>query len=412
MSALPDRRAEELRLRVVRRSMRHDSSPKHVAGSATFIDDIREPEGLLHIAVGGAPVASGQLLGVDLDAVRAAPGVVAVLTAADIPGKNDVSAIAGDDPVFVSGQIEFYGQVVFAVVARSRGEARRAARLGKVEAAIGTPYISVDDALSADLHILPDYTFRKDDSAAALAASPKRLKGRLRIGGQEHFYLEGQVSLAIPGEDGDMLVHCSTQHPSECQHLIAKVLERPGCRRHRRGAPHGRRVRRQGDASRAMGRDRGACGARHRARVQDPARPRRRHVPDRQAARFPCRLRDRFRRRGKHPRARNRDGVALRLFGRRVRRDQRPRHVPRRQCLLPAGRDDHDETNEDQHGLQHRVSRLRRPAGHDGRRARDRRDRLVARARSARCAQEEPLRRRPRRHALRHDGRGQHPGSR
>ena len=227
MSALPDRRAEELRLRVVRRSMRHDSSPKHVAGSAAFIDDIREPEGLLHIAVGGAPVASGQLLGVDLDAVRAAPGVVAVLTAADIPGKNDVSAIAGDDPVFVSGQIEFYGQVVFAVVARTRGEARRAAKLGKVEAAIGTPYISVDDALAADIHILPDYTFRKDDSAAALDASPKRLQGKLRIGGQEHFYLEGQVSLAIPGEDGDMLVHCSTQHPSECQHLIAKVLNVP-----------------------------------------------------------------------------------------------------------------------------------------------------------------------------------------
>jgi xanthine dehydrogenase large subunit len=227
MSALPDRRAEELRLRVVRRSMRHDSSPKHVAGSATFIDDIREPEGLLHIAVGGAPVASGQLLGVDLDAVRAAPGVVAVLTAADIPGKNDVSAIAGDDPVFVSGRVEFYGQVVFAVVARTRGDARRAARLAKIGAAVGTPHVSVDDALGADVHILPDYTFRKDDSAAALAASPKRVKGRLRIGGQEHFYLEGQVSLAIPGEDGDMLVYCSTQHPSECQHLIAKVLDVP-----------------------------------------------------------------------------------------------------------------------------------------------------------------------------------------
>src|ERR1051325_1187311 len=112
MSALPARRSEELRLRVVRRAQRHDSAPKHVAGSATFVDDIREPEGLLHIAVGGARVASGQLLGIDLDAVRAAPGVVAVLTAADIPGKNDVSAIAGDDPVFVSGQIEFYGQVV------------------------------------------------------------------------------------------------------------------------------------------------------------------------------------------------------------------------------------------------------------------------------------------------------------
>src|SRR5436853_3010779 len=106
MSVQPDPRSDEMRLRIVRRSMRHDSSPKHVACSATFIDDIREPEGLLHIAVGGAPVAAGQLLGLDLEPVRAAPGVVAVLTAADIPGVNDVSAIAGDDPVFVSGNIE------------------------------------------------------------------------------------------------------------------------------------------------------------------------------------------------------------------------------------------------------------------------------------------------------------------
>ena len=412
MSALPDRRAEELRLRVVRRSMRHDSSPKHVAGSAAFIDDIREPEGLLHIAVGGAPVASGQLLGVDLDAVRAAPGVVAVLTAADIPGKNDVSAIAGDDPVFVSGQIEFYGQVVFAVVARTRGEARRAARLGKVEAAIGTPYISVDDALGADIHILPDYTFRKDDSAAALDGEPEAPEG------QAAHRRPGALLSRRPGvarhsgrgrrHAGALLDPASERMPASDR----EGAERSGRRGHRRGAPHGRRVRRQGDAGRAMGRDRGARRARHRAGVQDPARSRRRHVPDRQAARFPRRLRDRLRRGGQHPRARNRDGVALRLFGRRVGRDQRPRHVPRRQCLLPAGRDDHHQADEDQHGLQHGVSRLRRPAGHDGRRARDRRDRLVARARSARCAQEEFLSRRPRRHALRHGGRGQHSGAR
>src|SRR4051812_25606418 len=227
MSVHLDRRAEELRLRVVRRSLQHDSAPKHVAGSAIFVDDMREPEGLLHIAVGGAPVTAGQLLGVDLDAVRAAPGVVAVLTAADIPGVNDVSAIAGDDPVFASGNIEFHGQVVFAVAAETREQARRAARLAKVEASTGPHCVSVDDALGAETHILPDYAFGKNDSAAALAKAEKRIKGRLRIGGQEHFYLEGQVSMAIPGEDGDMLVYCSTQHPSECQHLIARVLKIP-----------------------------------------------------------------------------------------------------------------------------------------------------------------------------------------
>ena len=165
----------------------------------TFVDDIREPEGLLHIAVGGAPVASGQLLGIDLDAVRAAPGVVAVLTAADIPGKNDVGPVLHDDPIFVDGRIEFYGQVAFAVVAKTREQARRAAKLAKVEAAVGTHCVSVDDALAADSHVLPDYTFRKDDSAAALAESAYRVKGRLRIGGQEHFYLEGPGVARHPG---------------------------------------------------------------------------------------------------------------------------------------------------------------------------------------------------------------------
>ena len=140
------------------------------------------------------------------------------------------------------------------MVAQTREQARRAARLAKVEVAVGTPLVTVDDALAAETRILPDYTFRKDDSAAALANSPSRVKGQLRIGGQEHFYLEGQVSLAIPGEDGDMLVHSSTQHPSECQHLIAQVLEAPGRAGHRRGAAHGRRVRRQGDARRRNGR--------------------------------------------------------------------------------------------------------------------------------------------------------------
>jgi len=222
-----DHRAEELRLRVVRRPTRHDSAPKHVAGSATFIDDMREPEGLLHIAVGGAPVAAGQLFGVDLSEVRAAPGVVAVLTAQDIPGTNDVGPVHHDDPVFITDRIDFRGQVVFAVVAETRDAARRAARLGKIEVATGTPLVTVDDALAANSRILPDYTFRKEDAGLALAASAKRIRGKLRIGGQEHFYLEGQVSLAIPSEDGDMQIYASTQHPSELQHLLAHVLNVP-----------------------------------------------------------------------------------------------------------------------------------------------------------------------------------------
>ena len=288
MSLQLDRRSEELRLRVVRRPLRHDSSPKHVAGSATFVDDMREPEGLLHIAVGGAPVASGQLLGIDLDAVRAAPGVVAVLTAARHSRQERCrpGAARRSDLRRRAHRFSRPGRVRRGGEDARAGAPRRQARQGRGLRSARTAS-SVDDALAADSHILPDYTFRKDDSAAALAESAYRVKGRLRIGGQEHFYLEGQVSLAIPGEDGDMLIYTSTQHPSEMQHLVAAHAQRAGRRRHRRGAPHGRRVRRQGDAGRAMGRDRGARRARHRPAVQDPARPRRRHESHRQAARFP-----------------------------------------------------------------------------------------------------------------------------
>ena len=226
MQPLRDFPPRDPSLRVVGVPTRHDSAVRHVCGTAVYIDDLREPEGTLHLAPGGAPAARGRIVRIDLDAVRDAPGVVAVLTAADIPGKNDVSPVMGDDPMFATDAVEFHGQVVFAVVAATRDLARRAARLGKVEVAAEKPLVSVDDALAADAHILPDYAFNKGDCAAALAASPRRIAGTFRMGGQEHFYLEGQVALAIPGED-EMTVHSSTQHPSELQHIVAHVLGLP-----------------------------------------------------------------------------------------------------------------------------------------------------------------------------------------
>ena len=161
--------------------------------------------------------------GSDLEAVRAAPGVVRVLTAADIPGLNDCSPVKDDDPILAERVVEFYGQVLFAVVAETREAARRAVRLAEIEIDPEPAVITVDQALAAEHHLLPDYTFRKGDSAAALAAGPRRLSGTLRIGGQDHFYLEGQVAFAMPGEDA-MLVHSSSQHPSEVQAIIAKML--------------------------------------------------------------------------------------------------------------------------------------------------------------------------------------------
>ena len=205
----------------------HDSAVRHVCGSAVYVDDIREPEGTLHLAAGGAPVARGRINNIDLAAVRAAPGVVCVLTAADIPGRNDASPVnADDDPILATDNVEFHHQAVFVVVAQTRDAARRAAKLGKIEIEAERPLVSVDDALAAQSYILPDYMFLSGEPDAALAASSHRVSGSLRIGGQEHFYLEGQVALAVPGED-EMLVYSSTQHPSELQAIIAHMLHLP-----------------------------------------------------------------------------------------------------------------------------------------------------------------------------------------
>ena len=212
---------------VVHKSHPHDSARLHVRGAATYVDDIREPAGTLHVAIGMADKASGTLRGLDLSAVRAAPGVVTVLTAADIPGKNDIAPAFADEPLFADSEILFHSQALFAVVARTRDAARRAARLGRIDIAEAPPAISVDDALVTGSRVLPDYEFHRGDVAGAVSEAPQSLEGVFRIGGQEHFYLEGQASLAIPGEAGEMTVHCSTQDPTEVQHIVARILGLP-----------------------------------------------------------------------------------------------------------------------------------------------------------------------------------------
>lgn len=210
--------------RVVRQPLAHDSAVHHVSGAATYVDDMREPTGTLHVVPGGSPVASGKIRKLDLEAVRRAPGVVAVLTAKDIPGDNNIGAIVPDEPLFADQEVRFHGQPMFAVVAESYLAARKAAKRAKIEIEAAKPLISVDDALAANAKLLDDYDFINGDTAQEIAASPYHLKGTIRIGGQEHFYLEGQAALAIPGESGDMHVHSSTQHPSEVQHIVAHLL--------------------------------------------------------------------------------------------------------------------------------------------------------------------------------------------
>jgi len=204
----------------------HDSAELHVTGRAVYIDDMPEPEGLLHVAPGFARDAScGRITSLDLSAVEASPGVVKVLTAKDIPGRNDCSPSLGDDPIFAESDIVFHGQVVFAVVAETREAARRAARLARIVVDKSKPVVTADEAIRAGTKdVLPEYTFTRKDAAAAIAASPNSLLDSFLIGGQEHFYLEGQISMAVPDEKGGMVVHCSTQHPTEVQHCVAHML--------------------------------------------------------------------------------------------------------------------------------------------------------------------------------------------
>lgn len=203
----------------------HESARLHVAGEATYIDDQPELAGTLHAALGLSPVAHGRLKGIDLAALRALPGVVDVITAADIPGLNDCGAIVHDDPILADGTVHYLGQPVFAVLSHDRELARRAAAQAKAFLDIEElpALLTPEAAHAAKQYVVPPMRMARGDAAQALAQAPHKLQGHIQLGGQEQFYLEGQISYAIP-QEGGMLVHCSTQHPSEMQHAVAHAL--------------------------------------------------------------------------------------------------------------------------------------------------------------------------------------------
>ena len=215
---------------VVGRGLAHESAHLHVAGAAAYTDDLPELAGTLHCALGLSPVAHGTLRGIDLDALRALPGVVDVLTAQDIPGTNDCGPIVHDDPVLADGTVHYLGQPVFAVIATTRDLARRAAARARevlrIEAlpAVLTPR----EAHERGQHLGAPMVLARESAPGgtrrAIEAAPHRRRGRFVLGGQEQFYLEGQICCAVPLEDGAMRVHSSTQHPSEMQHVVAHAL--------------------------------------------------------------------------------------------------------------------------------------------------------------------------------------------
>lgn len=207
-------------------ALRHDSAHKHVTGSAEYIDDIPEPAGTLHGGLGLSDRAHAEILSIDLTAVKTAPGVVLVMTAEDIPGFNDVASTGQhDEPLLASDLVQFHGQPIFAVFAESRNQARRAARLAKIEYRDLPHWTDIDSARqNGGQMVCEPMVLQRGEPETEIDTPPLRVQGRMNIGGQEHFYLEGHIALAIPGEDDDVTVWSSTQHPSEVQHMVGHVL--------------------------------------------------------------------------------------------------------------------------------------------------------------------------------------------
>nr|WP_315431350.1 xanthine dehydrogenase molybdopterin binding subunit [uncultured Albidiferax sp.] len=206
------------------RSVPHESARAQVSGSAHYVDDLPEVRGTLYAAPILSTVAHGKLLGVDSHAALAMPGVQAVVLASDIPGDTVLAAFSHDEPIFASDTVQHIGQVVGVVVASTVMQARAAARAVKLDIEALPAFLDVRAAYAAQSYVLPPVFVRRGDAAQAIAAAPHRLSGQLEVGGQEHFYLEGQIAYVLPQEQGQWLVYSSTQHPGEVQHWVSHAL--------------------------------------------------------------------------------------------------------------------------------------------------------------------------------------------
>jgi xanthine dehydrogenase large subunit len=212
---------------VVGESVRHESAHLHVSGRAIYTDDLELPPSTLHAAFGVSRVAHGKVKSIDLSAVLATPGVVAIAVASDIPGENNYGGIVHDDPIFATDLVEYAGQPLFAVAAESMLIARKAALKAKVEYDALPAILDIRSALAAQSYVIPSQLVVRGRAREELATAPHRLQGTMVVGGQDHFYLEGHIAIAWPGEDSTMQVHSSTQHPTEVQNIVAHALAVP-----------------------------------------------------------------------------------------------------------------------------------------------------------------------------------------
>jgi xanthine dehydrogenase large subunit len=215
------------RVAAVGAALPHDSAHLHVTGRASYTDDLPEPRDLLHVAVGMSTVAHANIGAVDLSKVVAAPGVVDICVASDIPGINNYGPIVADDPIFATTVVEYVGQPMYAVVATSVDAARKAARFADIDYQELEAILDPLTAVEKQSFVLPSETLIRGEPEAALDSAPHRASRRVFVGGQDQFYLEGHIAMAVPAEDGCLTVYSSTQHPDEVQTLVAHATHRP-----------------------------------------------------------------------------------------------------------------------------------------------------------------------------------------
>lgn len=222
----PEKIKELIRANELGREVVHESAHLHVTGQAVYTDDVPEVVGTLYAALVLSPVAHGELmgLGIDKEALLKAHGVVAVLTAKDIPGENNCGPIVHDDPFLADGKVEFLGQPVAVVVAREMLYAREAAKGAKVLVKELAAILSIEDAMAQSSFIMPSKGIIRGEPDEAIKNAPHQLSGRTYCGQQEQFYLEGQITYAVPKEDGQLTLYVSTQHPDGNQREAASAL--------------------------------------------------------------------------------------------------------------------------------------------------------------------------------------------
>jgi xanthine dehydrogenase large subunit len=209
------------------RALRHESALGHASGEAEYVEDQARRRRMLEIWPVSAPLARARILRRDAAEARSLPGVAAVLMAEDIPGVNDVGALRRDEILLADREVSFDGQIVALVVGESAESCRRAAERVVVEYEPLEPILTIEDAVARGSFHSEAHTIRRGDCAAALAASPLRLEGEIETGGQEHFSLETHAAWAECGDDGDVTVVSSTQHPSEIQAVVSHLLAIP-----------------------------------------------------------------------------------------------------------------------------------------------------------------------------------------